>query len=83
MVYVGSAELYHGNYNPCFPSVHQDSSLSLVPVGPLICPTCQNTFYMRLSCELSAPIYKKRMYNRVQIERAEVGEDAGMRGRTT
>lgn len=34
-------------------------------------------------CALPAPLYKKRMYNQVQIDRAELGEEAGMRGRAT
>lgn len=46
----------------------------------------QKHFTSRLSTELfalPAPFYKKRMYNQVQIDTTEVGEDAGMRGRAT
>ena len=38
---------------------------------------------MRLSHELSALLYKRRMYSQVQIDRAEEGEDPERRGRAT
>lgn len=80
MVYVGRA-VDHSNYNPCFPVHRNPPGLSA-----LFTEHVQKHFTSRLSTELfalPAPFYKKRMYNQVQIDRTEVGDDAGMRGRAT
>lgn len=60
--------VYLCNDNPCFPSVYH--SLILIP-------------WKNVLHELTVPLYKKRMYSLVQIDGAEVGEDAAMRRRAT
>lgn len=79
MVYVGRAQL-------CI-------TVFTFPPSPLcisfpICLLSLSTEHVKIHfrwepCALPAPLYKKRMYNQVQIDRAELGEEAGMRGRAT
>lgn len=79
MVYVGRAQLCITVFT--FPP-------SLLCISIPICLLSLSTEHVKIHfrwelCALPAPLYKKRMYNQVQIDRAELGEEAGMRGRAT